>query len=226
MANTVKNSGSEKRAVSIFRVLRSHYSNPGKTSALGSISVHNDPFRVLISTVLSQRTRDEITEDVEKQLFAKYPDAESLASASVRKLEKAIRKANFYRTKAKAIKAIAAIIDSEYGGRVPDSLEELMKLPHVGRKTANCVLVYGFRENAIPVDTHVHRVSNRLGLVKTKKVEDTEEQLMNILPARLWLDVNELLVLHGQNICRPLKPLCHSCPISQLCDYADGKRET
>ena len=162
MRSSVKNSGSEVGPEKIFRRLRKHYAKLGLTTALGAIAVHEDPFRVLISTVLSQRTRDEVTEIASDRLFMKFPDASALAEAQLKDIRDAIGKVCFYRNKAMAIHRIAQTIDREYKGRVPDSVEELMLLPSVGRKTANCTLVYGFGKSAIPVDTHVHRISNRL----------------------------------------------------------------
>ena len=227
MRSSTKNSGSEVGPERIFRRLRKHYAKLGLTTALGTIAVHEDPFRVLISTVLSQRTRDEVTEIASDRLFMKFPDASALAGAPLKDIRDAIGKVCFYRNKAVAIRQIAQTIDREHGGRVPDSVEELMLLPSVGRKTANCTLVYGFGRNAIPVDTHVHRISNRLGLVRTEQPEETETELMRLLPRKLWWDINELLVIHGQNICRPLRPMCYVCPVTDLCIYArkqEGKK--
>ncbi|MBX8636937.1 MAG: endonuclease III [Thermoplasmata archaeon] len=220
MRNTTKSSGNEDGPDEIFKRLRQHYSGLGLTTALGAIAVHDDPFRVLISTVLSQRTRDAVTEDASKRLFRRYPDAKALCSAPLKDIKQAIRAVCFYRNKAIAIKQIAKTIDRDYGGRVPDKVEELMLLPSVGRKTANCTLVYGFGKSAIPVDTHVHRISNRLGLVKTDEPEETEKDLMRLLPRKLWIDTNELMVIHGQHICKPLRPDCEVCPVMDMCAYA------
>ena len=173
-----------------------------------------DPFRTLIATVLSQRTREEKTAEAASALFSRFPDAASLATASCAEVEPLIRPAGFYRQKAPTIIAIARLI-AERGGRVPDDMEGLLELPGVGRKTANCVLVFGFGIPAIPVDTHVHRVSNRLGLVRTKTPELTEEALTVSVPKRFWLDINELLVPFGRELCRPIGPRCAECPLSR-----------
>ena len=178
-----------------------------------------DAFKVLVSTVLSQRTRDEKTDEAAKQLFAKYPDAKSLSKAPVKSIEKLIRPAGFYRMKAPRIRFIAREILDRFDGKVPADIELLLSLPGVGRKTANCVMVYGHGISAIPVDTHVHRISNRLGIVKTKTPDDTELALTRVLPKKHWLLFNQLLVIHGQNICRPVSPQCAKCPADKYCDY-------
>ncbi len=134
--------------------------------------------------------------------------------------------AGFYKTKAKRLVEIARIIVEEYDGKVPISLEALMELPGVGRKTANIVLAYAFGVPAVPVDTHVHRISNRLGLVKTRTPEETERELKRILPKRYWIDINWMLVKFGQIICRPINPKCNECPLHELCDYPSSKQNS
>ena len=177
------------------------------------------PLSILIGTILSARTRDENTSAVVKKLFAKYKTARSLARAKVSDVEKIIKSTGFYRVKSRRIIKVASIIDSQYSGRVPDTLDELLKLPGVGRKTANCVLVYAFEKSAIPVDTHVHRISNRLGLVKTKTPEETEFELMKKIPKKYWLRINDVFVMYGQNICKPVSPMCNVCQIKKECSY-------
>lgn len=218
-----RNSGINNRYSRVLSTLKQYYSDSASPTALGELSSLEDPFRVLIATVLSQRTRDEITSEVEEVLFRVYPDAASLARARVASVQKLIRRVGFYKTKARAIREIARQIDGRYGGKVPQDVDSLLTLPMVGRKTANCVIVYGFGKSAIPVDTHVHRVSNRLGWVKTGKPGDTETALSKILPVRDWLDLNELMVTHGKTICKPMKPRCGVCPVSAFCEYARGK---
>ncbi len=182
----------------------------------------NDPFRVLISTVLSQRTRDEVTDRAAEKLFARYGTPGALADADVDDIEELIREVGFYRVKAPRLKEIARIIDNDFQGRVPPDMDTLLLLPGVGRKTANCVLVYGFGLDAVAVDTHVHRISNRLGLVSTKTPEETEVKLRSTLPKEHWRHINELLVRFGQDICRPISPRCGLCPIIDLCP---GRRD-
>jgi endonuclease-3 len=177
------------------------------------------PFSILIGTILSARTKDESTTKVCKVLFSKHKNAKSLANAKVKDIEKIIKSIGFYHVKSKRIIEVAKIIDSQYKGIVPDDLETLVKLPGVGRKTANCVLVYAFEKPAIPVDIHVHRISNRLGLVDTKTPEDTEQELMKKIPKKFWIDINDTFVMYGQNICKPISPMCNVCKIKRNCKY-------
>ncbi len=180
---------------------------------------NRDPYKVLIRTILSQRTRDENTDQATENLFSVYPDIYAVADGSIEKIQELIKPAGFYRVKAGRIKEVSRILIDQYGGEVPDDLKELMSLPGVGRKTANCVLVFAFNEPAIPVDTHVHRISNRWGFVDTKKPEDTEKELMSFVPKDLWIELNDLMVQFGQTICKPTSPQCEICPIYDLCDY-------
>ena len=178
-----------------------------------------DAFQILVGTVLSQRTRDEMTERATKALFAKYPGSRELARAEAKDVERLVRPSNFYKTKAKRVIGVARVIVEKFGGQVPKTMEELLEIPGVGRKTAGCVVVYGFRGAALPVDTHVNRIANRLGLVETKKPEDTEKALKRIVPKKDWIRVNDLLVRHGQAICRPIGPKCPECPVKAECKY-------
>ncbi len=182
-----------------------------------------DPFYVLIATIISQRTKDETTYRVTRELFRRFKDMKEIADADIREIEKIIKHAGFYRQKAKRIKEVTRILMEKYDGHVPENEEKLLSLPGVGRKTANCVLAYGFGKDAIPVDTHVHRISNRIGLVKTKTPEETEEALKKVLPRDLWKKFNITLVRFGQNVCLPLKPRCETCPIRDVCDYFNRK---
>ncbi|HSB49969.1 MAG TPA: endonuclease III [Nitrosopumilaceae archaeon] len=182
------------------------------------------PFSILIGTVLSARTKDENTSKVVKKLFSRYKTAKALANAKVKDVEKIIKSIGFYHVKAKRIIKVASIINSQYRGKVPDNFEELVNLPGVGRKTANCVLVYAFDKPAIPVDVHVHRISNRLGLVKTKTPEETEMVLMKKIPEKYWLEINDTFVMYGQNICKPISPMCSVCKIKRRCDYYKSKK--
>lgn len=178
-----------------------------------------DPFRILVSTILSARTRDPVTEKVSDLLFNEYPDAASLARARYASVAKIIRPVNYYKGKTRKIIAASKEIVSKFNGVVPNSYDQLLELPGVGRKTAGCVLVYGFKLPAIPVDVHVHRISNRIGIVKTKDPEDTEKELLDLYGKRDWIAVNELFVTFGQTVCLPRNPKCSSCPLRKICDY-------
>ncbi|MFB5630854.1 MAG: endonuclease III domain-containing protein [Nitrosopumilaceae archaeon] len=181
------------------------------------------PFSILIGTILSARTRDENTTKVVKKLFLKYKSARALSKARIKDVEKIIKSIGFYHVKAKRIIDVASIISSKYKGKVPSSIEDLLTLPGVGRKTANCVLVYAYEKPAIPVDIHVHRISNRLGLVNTKTPEDTEQELMKKIAKKFWLEINDTFVMYGQNICKPISPLCGVCKIKNQCKYYKTK---
>jgi len=194
---------------------------PPRMTALRQLhDVENgDPFNILIGTILSARTKDESTTKVAGKLFAKYKSVKALANAKVRDVEKIIRSIGFYHVNAKRIIEVASIINTKFNGKVPDDLDTLITLPGVGRKTANCVLVYAFEKPAIPVDIHVHRISNRLGLVDTKTPEETELELMKKVPERYWLEINDTFVMFGQNICKPISPMCNVCKIKKICKY-------
>lgn len=194
---------------------------PPRMTALRELreAENGSPLGILIGTILSARTRDENTSAVVKELFSKYRTARELARARLPDVERIIKRTGFYRVKARRIMEVASIIDSKYKGKVPQTLEELVALPGVGRKTANCVLVYAFDKPAIPVDTHVHRISNRLGLVQTKTPEETEMELMSKIPRRHWLRINDIFVMYGQNICKPISPMCEVCQIRKYCKY-------
>jgi len=194
---------------------------PPRMTALRELreAENGSPLSILIGTILSARTRDESTSAVVRELFSKYKTARSLAKAKLSDVEKIIKRTGFYHVKAKRIIEVASIIDSKYSGLVPKTMEELISLPGVGRKTANCVLVYAFDEPAIPVDTHVHRISNRLGLVKTKVPEETEIELMKKIPREYWIRINDTFVMYGQNICKPISPMCPVCQIKKECNY-------
>jgi len=198
---------------------------PPRITALQDLhdAENRGPFSILIGTILSARTKDESTSRIVKDLFKVYKNSRQLANAKIKDVEKIIKSIGFYHVKARRIIEVAKIIDSKYRGKVPDNLEKLIELPGVGRKTANCVLVYAYEKPAIPVDIHVHRISNRLGLVQTKTPEDTEFELMKIIPKNLWLDINETFVKYGQNICKPISPMCDVCRIKSSCSYYNAK---
>ena len=181
------------------------------------------PFRILIATILSARTRDENTTKAADKLFKLYGTPQKLAKAKVKDVEKIIKSVGFYHVKSKRIIEVANLILSKYNGKVPADIDKLVDMPGVGRKTANCVLVYAFEKPAIPVDTHVHRISNRLGLVDTKTPEETEMALREKIPKKYWLDINNTFVMYGQNICKPISPMCDVCKIRKTCNYFQTK---
>lgn len=176
-----------------------------------------DPFHVLVSCLISLRTKDQVTMPASQRLFRLAQNPKKMAGLSVKQIEKAIYPAGFYKTKAKRIKDICNILNNKYDGKVPNDLDELLKLHGVGRKTANLVITLGYNKLGICVDTHVHRISNRLGLVKTRNPNETEFKLREILPKKHWIEYNDLLVTYGQNICRPISPFCGKCRIRDYC---------
>lgn len=201
-----------KRAVAVIERLLPLYG----LTATGKVG-RRDPFRSLIATVLSHRTRDENTESASTKLLSEYPTPEALASGSIAKIRSLIREVGFWRVKAKRVRDIARILVKDFGAEVPQDYEGLLSLPGVGRKTAGCVLVFGFGKQALPVDTHVHRISNRLGLAETRTPEETEQELLRVLPPDRLAPVNGVLVEHGKAVCRPTSPLCSRCAVHALC---------
>lgn len=176
-----------------------------------------DPFRVLIGCLLSLRTKDEVTEKAAQRLLGRASTPQQLLSIPAKRIERLIYPVGFYRTKARRIHQICRHVIGRFRGKAPDTLEELLTLPGVGRKTANLVLTVGFGKPGICVDIHVHRISNRLGYVRTRNPYETEMALRKKLPSRYWLEYNTLLVSFGQNLCRPVSPWCSRCPVRSLC---------
>ena len=178
-----------------------------------------DAFKILIGTILSARSRDENTKRVINNLFTRFKNTKELAEADIEEIKAIIHSSGFYNVKAKRIKEVSQLIIERFNGKVPDDLERLLDLPGVGIKTANCVLVYAFNKPAIPVDIHVHRISNRLGLVNTRTPEDTEIELSHIIDKKYWLKVNSTFVMYGQNVCLPIKPNCKVCKLKSVCKF-------
>jgi endonuclease III len=177
-----------------------------------------DPFKILISTIISARTKDEVTGPATERLFALAGSPEKMQRLSEKKVEKAIFPAGFYHTKAKAIRKASGELVERFGSRVPDTIEALLTLPGVGRKTANLVMTLAHNKAGICVDTHVHRITNRWGYVRTKTPHETEIALRAKLPRKHWIAINTILVMHGQNICKPISPFCSRCPVFKYCD--------
>jgi len=187
------------------------------TAVAAIVQDGGDPFRVLVSCLISLRTTDTVTGPASTRLFrlAATPHAMRRLPAPV--IARTIYPAAFYRTKARTLREVCRVLLEEHGGRVPETIEDLLRLKGVGRKTANLVVTLGYRRPGICVDTHVHRIANRLGLVRTKTADETEGALRALLPRRHWIGLNDLLVAFGQNLCRPLSPHCSRCPIAHLC---------
>jgi endonuclease-3 len=188
-----------------------------RAPAVTELSRTEDPFLVLISTLLSLRTRDAVTAAASERLFAAARTPRTLGRLSAKRIERLIYPVCFYRVKARTIRKACADLLGRFGGRVPDTLSELLTLPGVGRKTANLVVTLGYGKPGICVDTHVHRISNRLGYVRTKTPDETETALRSKLPRRYWITYNDLLVAYGQNLCQPLSPWCSRCALKPYC---------
>jgi endonuclease-3 len=201
----------------VVRILREEVASL-REPAVTQVSRQHDPFKVLVSCIISLRTKDEVTRESSLRLFEAADNPDRMSGLTEKRIEKLIYPAGFYRVKAKNIREISRIIANEYHGRVPDEIEELLKLPGVGRKTANLVVSMGFGKPGICVDTHVHRISNRLGYVQTKTPKETEFALRDKLPPQYWMDVNDLLVTYGQHICTPISPHCSACRLAPYCD--------
>ena len=201
----------------VIQILRAASSEWCKPIVTEIASVNRDPFKVLISTVISLRTKDDVTRKASERLYKLAVTPEEMLKFSRKKIEKAIYPAGFYKNKAKTILDISKIIIDKYNGKVPDDLDELLKIKGVGRKTANLVLTLGYGLPGICVDTHVHRISNRIGYVSTKTPKDTEFVLRERLPQEYWIEYNDLFVTFGQNVCKPISPLCSQCPVHDHC---------
>ena len=191
-------------------------------TAVGAVAQDSrDPFQILISCLISLRTKDEVTGEASARLFRLARTPRTMASLPAATISTAIYPAGFYRTKGKTIRNVSRTILERHGGKVPDEMDALLALKGIGRKTANLVLTIGFGKPGICVDTHVHRISNRLGIVRTKTPVETEFALRRVLPSRYWIPYNDLLVTFGQNVCKPISPLCTTCPVCDLCPQMD-----
>lgn len=208
---------SQKSNKAILQFLEQHY---GKTTTALKFGTR---FQLLVSTILSAQSTDVQVNKITKNLFREYPDPKSFLKLSTKELENKIRKIGLYRSKAKSILAACKMIVEEFNGKVPDTRENLMKLPGVGRKTANVVLSVGFNQNAFAVDTHVFRVANRLGLTDSKSPLESEMQLMKVVPEQKWKKAHHWLIWHGRMICKAPKPRCEVCPLEMHCLYFQQK---
>lgn len=201
----------------IIKILEKHFHYTERTTLNRMRKNKEDAFKILISCLLSLRTKDENTEKVSDKLFAVASTPGQIANMPLKKLEKLIYSSGSYRKKARTLKHVSKVILRKYKGKVPNDKEELLSIKGIGPKTANIVLCFAFNKFVIPVDVHVHIVSNRLGWVKTKTAEQTEKKLERILPRKYWKEINALFVLHGKNFCQSFLPLCSMCPIRRYC---------
>ena len=208
----------------MIKILQTLFSDDVPVITRISQQEKNDPYLVLIGTLLSLRTKDETTEFVMNKLIKKAKTPQALLKIPEEELQKLIYPVGFYRNKSRTLRDVSGIIIDKYGGQVPDSIDELLTIKGVGRKTANLVITEGFGKPGICVDTHVHRISNRLGIVSTMDPHKTEESLRKVLPGQYWIIYNTLLVTFGKRICKPISPLCSTCELSQICKKAGVER--
>jgi len=213
-----------KNIVGTIKIIRKEV---GKFHGAAITKIGNEthsPFQVLVSCIMSLRTRDTVTYPTARKLFSVASTPKQIADMKLGRLEDIIRPVNYYKTKARRIRQISKEIVDKHCGKVPQSFDGLMKFRGVGRKTANIVMTYGHGSRShIAVDVHVHRIPNRLGWIDTKKPEDTENELKRIVPKRYWIDINDIFVQFGQNICLPRNPKCQECPVSMYCRYAQHR---
>ncbi len=203
----------------VYQILKSETRNY-KVPVVDLIEMQTkDPFKVLVTTILSARTKDEVTLKAAERLFSKVRNLDDLESLSLEEIEKLIYPTGFYKTKAKHLKQLPKEIKGLFLGNIPQDVDSLTKLPGVGRKTANLVVAVAFNKPAICVDTHVHRIMNRIGYVKTETPLQTEMELRRKLPKKYWTTINSVLVAFGQNTCKPVKPKCSDCPVKEYCDH-------
>ena len=202
---------------SVLGVMEKQLDGLEQQLALTRIARNYSPFAVLVACLISLRTKDEVTDVVAPRLLSVASTPAALAALSEPRIEKLIYPAGFYRNKAKTLRTVATILEGQHAGSVPDTLEGLLELPGVGRKTANLVITLGYGKPGICVDTHVHRISNRLGFVVTNQADDTEQVLRARLARRWWIPINDVLVAFGRTLCGPLSPRCSECAVSERC---------
>jgi len=202
----------------VYQLLGEHF-NQEQTPIIDLIKAQtDDPFKILVGTILSARTKDEVTSQVVSRLFSQINNADELAGLSVEEIEKLIYPVGFYRNKAKHLKELPVALNKLFEGKIPDEIDQLVQLPGVGRKTANLVRTLAFEKPAMCVDIHVHRISNRLGYIKTNTPFESEMALREKLPADLWANYNSYLVSFGQHLCKPINPRCDLCPVFDECE--------
>ncbi len=205
-----------KNINAIMRILRKNYPSYDKTT-LNRMRKKPNAFKVLISCLLSLRTQDKNTETASRKLFSVADTPEKISKLPIKKLEKLIFSSGHYKKKAKTLKHVSKILIKKYKSKVPDKKQELLSIKGIGPKTANIVLAFAYNKHVLPIDTHCHRIPNRLGWIKTKTPEQTEKELEKILPKKYWQEFNSIFVQFGQTICKPLSPFCSKCPIEKHC---------
>ena len=208
----------DRNIIKVIRILKTELKKWDLPVTTALAEGKGDPFKILISTILSSRTKDEVTAAATERLFALASTPERMLKLPEETIARAIYPVGFYRSKSRHVREVCRVLIEQFQSKVPDSIEDLLSLKGVGRKTANLVLALAHQKDGLCVDTHVHRISNRLGYVATRSPEETEFALRKKLPRRYWIVFNTLLVAHGQNICRPISPLCSRCPIYDCCD--------
>jgi endonuclease-3 len=214
----------DKRTISkIMNILSEHF-NYSERTTLNRMRKKPDAFKILISCLLSLRTQDKNTEKVSNQLFTVAQTPQEIIAIPTKRLEKLIFSSGHYRKKARVLKEVSAVLIEKYNGQVPNTKEELLSIKGVGPKTANIVLSFAFNKQVLPIDTHCHRIPNRIGWVNTKTPEKTEKEMEKILPKKYWRDFNGIFVLFGKTICQPISPFCSKCPIKRYCKKNNVKR--
>ena len=212
-----------KNVSKVMDVLLDYY-KPKRRTTLNRMRKKPNAFKILISCLLSLRTKDENTEKVSKKLFAVADTPQKIVKLSIPKLEKLIFSSGHYKKKARILQHVSQVLIDDFKSQVPKTKEELLSIKGIGPKTANIVLAFAFGEEVLPIDTHCHRIPNRLGWVKTKLPEKTEIELEKILPRKYWREFNELFVLFGKSVCQPVSPWCSKCPVNKYCKKAGVKR--
>jgi len=207
----------------VMQILSKEYCSTEKTT-LNRMRNNPEAFKILISCLLSLRTQDKNTEIVSKKLFAVADTPKEILKLPTRRLESLIFSSGHYKKKARVLQHVSKVLLEKYNGKVPQTKEELMSIKGVGPKTANIVLAFAYGQNVLPIDTHCHRIPNRLGWVKTKKPEQTEKELENILPQKYWQNFNAIFVQFGRDICQPISPWCSKCPIEKYCEKIGIKK--
>lgn len=205
-----------KKISKIIEILKKYFRYKRRTT-LNRMHKRQEDFKILIACLLSLRTKDEITKKVSEELFKVAKTPEEIVKIPIKKLEKIVFSTGYYKKKARILKSVSRELLARFDGKVPRTKEELLSIKGIGPKTANIVLNFAFGKDELPIDTHCHRIPNRIGLIKTKKPEETEKALKKILPKKYWRDFNAIFVLFGKNICLPTSPLCSKCPIEDYC---------